>query len=187
MSHTTLFVYLAVLGMPAAPIESPDHGVSNGRATERLHTIERHVSDALRLEAKAKDSTGRDAAIRQLIALHQQLGTDRRLETSRTLKQLRIKLRARLRRIEQELARDIARQTENSPGEWVGTRGGRAQQAPNNAQALVELIQTTISPDSWDVNGGESTVFYYAPRHALVIRAPAEVHSRTRRLLIDLR
>lgn len=41
---------------------------------------------------------------------------------------------------------------------------------------LVELIQRTISPDFWDVNGGPGTIVYYAPLHALVVRATAEVH-----------
>ncbi len=32
-----------------------------------------------------------------------------------------------------------------------------------NAQALVDLIQRTISPSSWDVNGGNGSVRYFAP------------------------
>jgi hypothetical protein len=43
---------------------------------------------------------------------------------------------------------------------------------------LVELIQRTISPDTWDVNGGNGTVFYYAPLRVLVVRAPAAVHGQ---------
>jgi hypothetical protein len=180
MSYATLLVHLAVLGMPATPAESND---DDGRRLENLSAIERQVSGALRLEAVAKDQTGQEAAIRRLANLHQDLGADPRFETSRTLKQLRMKIRARLRRVEQELSRDLERQ---SPGEMDGARGGRAQQA-NNGQALVELIQTTISPDSWDVNGGQSTIVYFAPRQVLVVRAPGEVHSRTRRLLRDMR
>lgn len=179
MSCATLLIHLAVLGMPA-PAESVD---ADEPQLRHLSTIERRVSDALRREAVAKTPEGRDDAIRQLAALHQDLGADPRLETSRTLKQLRMKIRARLRRVEKQLSRDLERQ---SPGELIDARGGRAQQA-DNGQALVELIQATISPASWDVNGGQSTIVYYAPRQALVVRAPAEVHSRTRRLLRDMR
>jgi hypothetical protein len=41
---------------------------------------------------------------------------------------------------------------------------------------LVALIQRTISPKSWDVNGGAGTIYYYWPWYALVVRNTAEVH-----------
>lgn len=50
--------------------------------------------------------------------------------------------------------------------------GGRA----DDGEALVELIQRTIHPDFWDVNGGPGTIMYYAPLHALVVRATDEIH-----------
>ena len=36
---------------------------------------------------------------------------------------------------------------------------------------LVELIQQTISPATWDVNGGSSSIIYFAPRQVLVVSA----------------
>ncbi len=181
MSFALLFVQVATLGMPAS--ESADSKTPDHQSPRRLSSIQDSVSDALRLEAVSKDPQHRRVAILQLVKLHQELAADTRFSTSRTLKLLAMKLRARLRRVQKELSRELE---QGSPGELAGSRGGRAQQA-NNAQALVELIQTTISPASWDVNGGQSTIVYFAPRHALVVRAPAEVHSRTRRLLRDLR
>jgi hypothetical protein len=41
---------------------------------------------------------------------------------------------------------------------------------------LVALIQRTISPKSWDVNGGAGTIYYYWPWYALVVRNTGEVH-----------
>ena len=41
---------------------------------------------------------------------------------------------------------------------------------------LVALIQRTISPNSWAVNGGAGTIYYYWPWYALVVRNSAEVH-----------
>jgi hypothetical protein len=41
---------------------------------------------------------------------------------------------------------------------------------------LVALIQATISPDTWDINGGLSSIVYYAPLRVLVISAPQSVH-----------
>jgi hypothetical protein len=52
---------------------------------------------------------------------------------------------------------------------------------------LVELIQRTISPDFWDVNGGPGTIVCYAPLRALVVRATAEVHDEVGGVLGDLR
>jgi hypothetical protein len=54
---------------------------------------------------------------------------------------------------------------------WFGG-GSRRDYGPD----LVALIQRTISPDSWDVNGGAGTIYYYWPWYALVVRNSAEVH-----------
>ena len=59
--------------------------------------------------------------------------------------------------------------------------GGGPGSAPGNADedygpSLVELIQNTISPESWDVNGGPGSIYYWRGQHALVVRATGEVH-----------
>jgi hypothetical protein len=43
---------------------------------------------------------------------------------------------------------------------------------------LVELIQATISPDTWNINGGRGAIVYYGPLHVLVVSAPDEVHAQ---------
>jgi hypothetical protein len=43
---------------------------------------------------------------------------------------------------------------------------------------LARLIQRTISPATWNVNGGQGAVVYYAPLRVLVVRAPADVHDQ---------
>jgi hypothetical protein len=45
-----------------------------------------------------------------------------------------------------------------------------------NARTLIELIQNTIAPESWQVNGGQGSIRYYSLYHALVVRQTAEVH-----------
>ena len=45
-----------------------------------------------------------------------------------------------------------------------------------NARTLIELIQSTIAPESWQVNGGQGSIRYYSLYHALVVRQTAEVH-----------
>ena len=62
-----------------------------------------------------------------------------------------------------------------------GATGGGA--ATDEGLQLIELIQRTITPEFWDVNGGPGTIVYYAPLHALVVRATAGVHHRVGGLL----
>ncbi len=66
-----------------------------------------------------------------------------------------------------------------------GAQGGGA--VSDNGQELIELIQRTINPQFWDVNGGPGTIVYYAPLQALVVRATTEVHGRVGGLAEALR
>ena len=71
------------------------------------------------------------------------------------------------------------------PGK-VFSQGG-AMGPPDYGPALVELIQRTISPGFWDVNGGPGTIVYYAPLRALVVRATGDIHGNLRGALGGLR
>ena len=53
-----------------------------------------------------------------------------------------------------------------------GGFGGRG--VPDFGNQLVQLIQNTISPKTWDVNGGPGTIIYYRPLFLMVVRAPME-------------
>ena len=55
------------------------------------------------------------------------------------------------------------------------------------AQQLIDLIVTTIAPDSWKQNGGHGSISYYARNPALVIRQTNEVHGEMVDLLRALR
>ena len=59
-----------------------------------------------------------------------------------------------------------------------GSNAGSAldQQAAANGQALVELIQDTIAPDSWDIRGGPGSIVYFNPLRCLVVRQTGEGH-----------
>lgn len=80
-------------------------------------------------------------------------------------------------------AQSLADSCEGS-GELVAFGGGTIR---DYGTALVELITSTISPDSWAVNGGASTIRYYAPLMALVVSAPSEVHPQVGGLLGAMR
>lgn len=51
---------------------------------------------------------------------------------------------------------------------------------------LVELIQRTIAPSSWDVNGGLGVIYYWRPGRALVVRQTDAVHEEVGNVLQQL-
>lgn len=64
-------------------------------------------------------------------------------------------------------------------------RGG--DMVADNGRGLVELIQRTIRPEHWDVNGGPGTIVYFAPLRCLVVRASGEIHEGVGGLIDGLR
>lgn len=64
------------------------------------------------------------------------------------------------------------------PGALPGAQNGNT----DNGQQLIDLIQKVISPNSWDVNGGPGTIYYWRPGRAMVVRQTAEVHEQ----LVDM-
>ncbi len=95
------------------------------------------------------------------------------------------------------------------PGDWIlaqrvaGPAGGQAgaaggaggngngsdfdQMVNTNGAALVNLIQKTVAPNSWDVNGGAGSVTFYNNLRALVVRQTEETHSDLDAVLNGLR
>lgn len=84
-------------------------------------------------------------------------------------------------------ARQAAGQAGVGPPRQRGSRVLGNAALPDNGPALVALIQRTISPGAWDVNGGEGTIQYYRPLRVLVIRAPGGVHDNVGGVLGGLR
>jgi hypothetical protein len=182
-----------------------DPSTTASESPRPLVQIERDVSAALKQEATAKDRTGRAAAIQALCDLHESIVSDQRHAVSDTLKSYRVKLWSRLTRVKRELRSEAARaagkpadqqaeaQVRMPAASLASTlaladfaggaptgllaRGGAAQTA-SNAQSLIELIERTIDPDFWDVNGGPGAIVYYPPLQCLVIRATSEVHGK---------
>ena len=62
-----------------------------------------------------------------------------------------------------------------------GMMGGGFGAGPVNddhGQEQVELIQQTIAPTTWDVNGGPGSIYYWRPGRAIVVRQMGEVHGQ---------
>ncbi len=54
-------------------------------------------------------------------------------------------------------------------------------------QSLIDLIQTTVAPDTWEALGGPSTMREYAQNLSLVISTTSDVHDQIADLLESLR
>jgi uncharacterized membrane protein YgcG len=60
-----------------------------------------------------------------------------------------------------------------------GSQGGNADRdnaltRDDRAEQIIELIQATVEPDVWDVNGGRASIRYFAGN--LVVTGPMRVH-----------
>ena len=64
-----------------------------------------------------------------------------------------------------------------------GRRGG---QGNDYGPQLVDLIQRTVAPMSWDVNGGPGSIDYWVPGRAIVVRQTDAVHEDIGGLLRQL-
>lgn len=156
----------------------------------------------LRAESRAGTESERVQQAMLMAGMADRLAADPRYATSPTLQENRGRLHARLRTIKKRTLATGRRQ-KKKPKRIEIKQDVLAQlnQAVNGQQAnvnnnplpqdygplLVELIQRTISPASWDVNGGASTIQYWRPGMALVVRAPQGLHEQVSPVLGQLR
>jgi hypothetical protein len=68
----------------------------------------------------------------------------------------------------------------------AGAPGAQNNQPDDYGQDLVDLIQKTIAPSTWDVNGGAGTIYYWNPGHAMVIMQTDDVHDQIADVLLQL-
>lgn len=163
--------------------------------------LETATHETLRRWAKVDKANAKTAA-REFIALFNELKQDTTLARS-TREQLGGQVRSRLVRLaetiqksENEIAKskspanlDGVKNQPNVLGQFGGFGnpnqgiqgggfGGNGTNAypPDYGEDLVALIQKTISPSSWDINGGPGSIQYWRPGHALVVRASEAVH-----------
>lgn len=153
-----------------------------------LVAIQREVLTALAGESTAKDFHKRRQAVAELLALHERLEADGRFPASPALQALRRRVAGRLVRVGRTLAGEAAHRESASARSGDGVpaapaTGGRQAEA----QKLIDLIQATVRPETWDVNGGRGSIVYFANGHGLVVLAPEDVHDDLGGLLRQLR
>lgn len=200
-THALLIALLAV-----APAASPDSETAiatvasvKADAPQRSpRELRQVVRDALRRQATAK-AAEQELALRELAGVYRELAASARLTPEERLElggivRSRLArsgqvLKRRLAKIEMDSERAILAQVRGNPGQprpaaaAAGGGGGGAAQAladmtAQNAQRLIDLIQTTIAPGSWDVRGGPGTMVYFAPKMVLVANQTDEVHEQ---------
>lgn len=57
---------------------------------------------------------------------------------------------------------------------------------PTAAQELIDVIQDTIAPTTWDLRGGQGVIRFWGPGNALIIRQSSDVHQQLAQLIEDL-
>lgn len=136
---------------------------------------------------------------RALLGLFAQVKARDSLTTSEC-ERLLTRLRGRLARLAKSLGHNLAREGASDSKDVAGpesvaslshsssasTSASESAQTPppgaaggaarSDAQDLIDLIQTTIAPSSWDVNGGPGSIVYWPLGQALVVRQTSEVH-----------
>ena len=110
------------------------------------------------------------------------LPDSRRRDLRRALTSKLVRTRDDLIRQGMRWERDLRRRRVARPGDSLA---GPAEM--RNARRLIDLIQSVVAPDTWDVNGGPSTASYFGLYQILVIRAPQRVHGEVGEALGGLR
>tara|TARA_R110002049_G_scaffold27321_2_gene94010 strand:- start:77696 stop:81205 length:3510 start_codon:yes stop_codon:yes gene_type:complete len=75
----------------------------------------------------------------------------------------------------------------NSFGPGSQSNSGRGGSSFADFQSLIDLIQTTVVPDTWEALGGPSTMSEYPQNLSLVISTTSDVHDQISDLLESLR
>lgn len=86
----------------------------------------------------------------------------------------------------QQLAQQAAPAAAAGQGVIVTGLPGNVTQPRDYGPDLVALIQATVSPGVWKISGGKSAIAYFAPRQALVVSAPEEIHGQISGVLQQL-
>ncbi|MFN0056313.1 MAG: hypothetical protein ACKV0T_29560 [Planctomycetales bacterium] len=157
--------------------DAPSVSQSDGRETDAVEVAEEFDNQVTRWMQRTARSANLapGKAVPRLVELYQQVTDESRLAAA-DRRRLQERLKSRLRELETQLVRS---QVRGAAGRRMGNAslaGGGATVA--EAAELIDLIQSTIAPESWDVNGGRGTIRYYRPLHVLVVRQTAEVHAQ---------
>lgn len=121
-----------------------------------------------------RSRTPADEAIPQLVALHEVLVDVDGVSPTELLR-MRSTVRGRIEWYGGRLRRQVSDAKRRGGATKSRTAAGGAATLAN-ARSLIDLIQRTVNPPIWDVNGGNSSIGYFAPYQALVVRTTGDGH-----------
>ncbi len=173
---------------PAGTSAAPEPSSAQVREERSYHEIRQDMHKLLRQEAVTQQRDQWRGVVVRLAELYGEIVRDKRLPASDTLSAFRVQLRSRLLKIQKRLERDLAAREDGSQHDVTNSPGAAGGAAlADYGGALVELIQRTIAPEFWDVNGGPGTIVYYRQWQALVVRATGDIHEKIGGTVEDLR
>jgi hypothetical protein len=183
MSFGGMFVLMLAATESVIVADGPVVAPVPKAAIERPDELRAAYADAVRRSAR-KEHPNPFTVAPQLVNLYRQLDSDRSLAHTERSKMQR-GLKFRLESLRDRLLRDaLAQKRQQQRNEFRARRAGRISKPGDsagggeiaNAVELIELIQNTIAPDTWDVNGGNGSISYFRLLKVLVVRQTGEVH-----------
>jgi hypothetical protein len=120
----------------------------------------------------------------ELVAVYAALGEAEGI-SQRERTRMRATVKARLEDLRDRLMREQRKTSRTAQLASTESRTRTAGETPPtvaggpelaNANELIELIQITIEPEHWDINGGPGSIYYFPMVHALVVRARSDIH-----------
>ncbi len=183
--HVHMLLSFALMGAPESETGAPLAQLQSAAWTEQQLTAE-YRSVIQRVRKYSTFDANRD--VNSLVLLHGILSGQPPLSRTDRVRMRRTTeywLEKSLERLRRERARNgwtrrsyqarskhrPANRTKSADPQPDHLAGGAA-----NAQALIDLIEQTIQPETWDSNGGAGTIRYYSPLHLLVVRNNQQVH-----------
>ncbi len=156
---------VAALALAAPPLvddaNTPD-------STAKAHELRGAVRSALSAEARAPDRDARLLAVADVVRVYDRLKTNPNI-AYRDKVRLRTKLRSRLNRVAADLKREAVKSPNDTepmidPSTAKVADAGGGQGVADPGEALIELIESTIRPDSWRDAGGRGAIVAHGPR-----------------------
>jgi len=153
----TFTLLMTVLAGPGSELTSLPATVADVKrpVSEARYDTLREAREAVK--AALRDSSrasGRDAAqtAPTVVAVHRRVGVSEQLPAAER-RRLQAQLSTRLSELQSTLRRREQRAAATDSGGVIA-----------NAQELIDLIQTTIAPETWEINGGQGSIFYFPNR-----------------------
>jgi len=181
---TSLFCVLAILTAPPSPGPNSSATAIDPAQVEQQEPLEPHeirkaIRTALREEATSDSFDRRSQAIVRICALYAEMMLNEQFAQYEKEK-WQAKLGSRLRSVRDDLERireKLPAASLSETKETTRARGGGAIDA-RGAEELIELITTTIDPETWEVHGGKGSIFYFSNFRVLVVRQTQDVHAK---------